>query len=222
MDLYPTICELAGLPIPEQPLAENENPDIQASGRALKGKSLKTVVNGTADSVRVGAVNLFERDGHSGYAYRTERYRYTEWVNDSGNVVDARELYDFKVDPLQTINLAGVSGYDALMYQYSVSMRKEFDDMKLSGTDIAADELQGSPTKDTMNGNQILPHLDGRMEDPDVHLEWPNAAGVTYNVLMKTNMLDAAWTTNQSDVVGSPIAIPADIPRGFYQIEVNE
>jgi len=219
MDLYPTLCEMAGLPIPEQPLAENEDPFAPASGRALKGQSLASVVSGSESSVRTGAVNLMSRDGHMGYAYRTDRYRYTEWV-DAG-AVQARELYDYQLDPLETVNLAGEAGYDALMYQYSKAMRKEFDDMKLSGSDIAAPELQGSPIKDTMNGNNMLPALDGSVLGTDVHLDWPDAVGSTYNVLMKTNLLDATWSTNQSGVVGSPTTVPADMQQGFFQIEVE-
>jgi len=47
-----------------------------------------------------------------GYAYRSERYRYVEWIQKDfykgerkGKVV-ARELYDYELDPEESTNLA--------------------------------------------------------------------------------------------------------------------
>jgi arylsulfatase A-like enzyme/lysophospholipase L1-like esterase len=216
IDLYPTLCELAGLPIPEQPLAENEAPTDPASGRSLKGQSLAGVVNGTDDSVRTGVVNLFRRSGHYGYAYRTDRYRYTEWVNGAGNVVAARELYDYVLDPMETVNLAGEPGYDALMYSFSVSMREEFEQMKLSAGDIAAAELQGSPVYDTTAGDLSLPGLGISGSE----VSWPDATGVTYNLMSRTNLLDLSWTVNQPGLIASPVVIPQAETQEFYQIHV--
>jgi arylsulfatase A-like enzyme len=220
MDIYPTLCELAGLPIPEQPLNENEAPADPASGRSLKGKSLAGVVNGSSSSVRYGAVNLFKRSGAFGYAYRTERYRYTEWI--SGGAIVAREFYDYVSDPMETVNLAGEPGYEALMYQFSISMREEFDQMKLSSGDLAASVLQGAPAE-TLPADRQLPELDGKVSGGDVELSWPDAAGVFYNILFKSNLLDAAWTTNQVLLPGSPVSVPLPAePQGFYRVEVAE
>ncbi len=216
VDLYPTLCEFAGFPIPEQPLAENEGPTSPASGRSLKGHSLASVVSGTAASVRTGVINLFSRNGHYGYAYRTDRYRYTEWVSTSGNTVSARELYDYLLDPMETVNLAGEPGYDALMYQFSQSMRKEFNDLKLSGSDIAATELQGSPVYDTTAGDLTLPGLGISGNS----ISWPDAAGVTYNLMSKTNLLDALWSTNQAGLSSSPVVVPQTEQQEFFRVEL--
>jgi len=217
MDIYPTLCEMVGLPIPEQPLAQLETPTTAASGRSLKGKSLAGVVNGTTNSVRTGAVNLFSRSGHNGYAYRTDRYRYTEWVNKASNVVAERELYDYVNDPLETVNLAGEPGFDALMYSFSVSMREEFEQMKLSAGDIAAAELQGSPVYNTTAGNLSLAGL-GISSD---EVSWPDATGVTYNLMSKTNLMDASWSTNQTGLTESPVVIPQTEQEEFYKVDVN-
>ncbi len=213
MDLYPTLCEMAGLPIPEQPLYQNEDPFDPASGRSLKGKSLAGVVNGTDDSVRTGAVNLFRR-GPYGYAYRTDRCRYTEWV--SGGVVVARELYDYELDPMETVNLAGEPGYDALMVQYSVSMREEFDQFKLDADDLAAPLLQNSPVYDTTAGNLSLAGLGISGNE----VSWPDATGVSYNLMSKTNLLDASWSTNQTGLSSSPVVVPQTEWQEFYQVHV--
>ena len=42
-----------------------------------------------------------------GYSMRTDRYRYTEWV-DRSRTARARELYDFRIAPTETVNLAGL------------------------------------------------------------------------------------------------------------------
>lgn len=220
VDIYPTLCELAGLPIPEQPLAENEAPTAPASGRALKGSSLIPMMNDPSVSLRTGALTLFSRNGAMGYSYRTERYRYIEWVDTGDNAIVARELYDYEVDPLETVNLAGEPGFDALMYQFSKSMRKELDDQKLGTSDIGATELQGSSAASAPT-NRILPTIGGGITGSNINLFWPDADGATYNILQKTNLLDSIWSTNQTDVTGSPATLPVDKESSFFRIEVS-
>jgi hypothetical protein len=41
-----------------------------------------------------------------GYSLRTDRYRYTAWVDPGKKEVVARELYDHANDPLETVNVA--------------------------------------------------------------------------------------------------------------------
>ena len=118
LDIYPTLCELAGLAIPEQPLS-----DTQPTGRPLKGKSLVPVLQDPNDSVRFGAYSHYGNPTF-GYAYRTERYRYVEWIRSTG-IVDVYELYDYKFDPYETVNLAPDADYALLVQQLSNSMRAD-------------------------------------------------------------------------------------------------
>ena len=118
IDLYPTLCELAGLPIPEQPLSTTE-----PTGRPLVGKSLLPILKDPAASVKGGAITHWGY-GVYGYAYRTERYRYIEWINNGGTVL-ARELYDYETDPMETVNLATSAEYKSLMKELSEAMRGE-------------------------------------------------------------------------------------------------
>jgi len=221
MDMYPTICELAGLPVPEQPLAQNEDPFDPASGRALKGKSLVPVMEDPDSNVRVGAITVFQRLGATGYSYRSERFRYIEWV--SGGSVVARELYDFVADPNETVNLAGVSGYEALMWHYSASMRKEMDDLGLSGSDIAANDLQGSPALNTTSGDLSLVGLTSSRSGTSFDIGWPRGAGWTYDVMFKTNLTDATWQpySGGSGVSGESFTVPANKAAEFFRIEVD-
>jgi arylsulfatase A-like enzyme len=111
LDIFPTLCDMADLPIPEQPLDQNRR-----TGRPLRGVSLIPVISGESKAVREGILSI-----KGNYAFRTERYRYIEQV--SGNRVVGRDLYDYKRDPLETINLAGKPEYEALVRQYSRAIR---------------------------------------------------------------------------------------------------
>ena len=97
IDVFPTMCEIAGLSIP----------------RDLQGVSLVPIINGTVSKIKNAALSQYPRNGKMGYAIRTDRYRYIEWrVGDykkskdyMHGKVDATELYDYKKDPLETKNL---------------------------------------------------------------------------------------------------------------------
>ena len=72
-----------------------------------------------------------------GYSFRTSQYRYTVWLNktllstDDINESDiiAEELYDYKNDPLETVNLVNDENY-LEVYKSSKQIAKEFFDSK--------------------------------------------------------------------------------------------
>jgi arylsulfatase A-like enzyme len=105
LDVYPTLCDLAGISIPEQ----------------CQGKSLVPVISGEKERVHHGVVTM--KRGSS-YAYRTDRYRYIEWVSKSGEVT-SRNLYDYEQDPLETVNVAGNPEYEQVVEQLAKTMREE-------------------------------------------------------------------------------------------------
>jgi arylsulfatase A-like enzyme len=219
VDIYPTLCELAGLPLPQQPLNEHEAPFDPAFGRALKGTSLVPVMQDPAVSLRTGALTVFRRDGAMGYAYRTARYRYVEWVDISSNTVVARELYDYEQDPLETVNLAARPDYGGLMYQYSVSMRTEMDNLKLSPADMACTELQGSPPLDTA-AEPYLVGLKASITGSDLEISWPDGEGWDYNVMTKSALTNAMWVVEQGGIPGDSAALVADESVAFFRVEL--
>jgi arylsulfatase A-like enzyme len=94
VDLYPTLCDLADIPIPEH----------------TEGQSLVPLLSDPSTSLKDAAFSQFRRrDGRTllmGYAMRTNRYRYVEWLDRRTREVLARELYDQQSDPQENTNLA--------------------------------------------------------------------------------------------------------------------
>ena len=93
VDIYPTLCELAGLPIPTGP-------------QPIDGVSLASVLKDPEHRVRDHAYHAYPRK-KLGRAIRTERYRMVQWAGIKGadSEVDY-ELYDYQTDPWETQNLA--------------------------------------------------------------------------------------------------------------------
>ena len=94
VDIYPTLSELADLPLPEQ----------------LEGTSFKPLLEDPKRAWKPAAFSQYprsEKGGLMGYSMRTDRYRFTVWVNDKDHTkVDAVELYDHQIDPQENINIA--------------------------------------------------------------------------------------------------------------------
>ncbi len=99
VDIYPTLSELAGLPLPAH----------------LEGISFKPLLENPKQPWKSAAFSQYPRTkGASGglslmgYSMRTDRYRFTEWVSRKNpSEVDAVELYDHVTDPQENENIAG-------------------------------------------------------------------------------------------------------------------
>jgi arylsulfatase A-like enzyme len=107
-DIYPTLCELAGLDAPDQP-----------GDLTLEGESLVPLMTGTSKHWKNTAFSQFQRDDMMGHTVRTERYRYTGWFKRTA-ILDPdteekepayEELYDYKTDPLETRSLVDDPDY---------------------------------------------------------------------------------------------------------------
>jgi len=92
VDLFATLSELAGLPIPPQ-----------------QGTSMVPVLGNPTRDWKTAAFSQFPREaGHRvmGRSIRTERYRYVEWTREATGEVLARELYDHATDAEENANVA--------------------------------------------------------------------------------------------------------------------
>lgn len=110
-DIFPTLCEITKVDLPD----------------GLSGRSLMPLIRGEEDHVRDGAITVFKSRGSIGYSYRTEQYRYTEWINKS-NKVAATELYDYEKDPLETKNLIDDPDYSRIIKRLSRQLREDGQD----------------------------------------------------------------------------------------------
>jgi GH35 family endo-1,4-beta-xylanase len=103
VDVFPTLCELAGVEEPKQ----------------LDGTSLVPLMNRTLQSVKEVAVSQYNRGKTMGYSFRSTQHRYTVWLKDGvksthavkESDIIAEEFYDYKLDPLETVNLMNNSRY---------------------------------------------------------------------------------------------------------------
>ena len=84
IDLYPTLCDLAGLPRPGQ----------------LDGRSLVPLLQDPGASVSEAAFSQFERrhEGRRlmGYSMRTDRFRYVEWLDRTSRELDPLHPADIR------------------------------------------------------------------------------------------------------------------------------
>jgi sialate O-acetylesterase len=106
LDIYPTLAELADLPV----------------GKQLEGRSLVPVLRDPARGHKPAAFTQQYRGKATGYSIRTERRRYTEWI-ENGRVI-ARELYDYAIDPGETMNLTAQSKHAEFARRLSRQLRK--------------------------------------------------------------------------------------------------
>ena len=114
LDVYPTLCELAGLSIPEH----------------VQGKSLVPLMRGETDKLHEAAISQMspgaKKGGVMGWTLRTPRHRYIEWRQAdlagedhtfTGKVL-ATELYDYDKDPLERENVAEQAAYAQVMREH--------------------------------------------------------------------------------------------------------
>jgi iduronate 2-sulfatase len=92
VDVYPTLCELAGLPA-------RDGLDGLSAAATLKSPDVQT---------RESVIHVYPRGERLGRAIRTKRFRMVEWKVPGADASDAEyELYDYEEDPLETVNIAG-------------------------------------------------------------------------------------------------------------------
>ena len=103
VDIYPTLCELAGLEVPEH----------------LEGVSFRNILfNPEAKSDGVAICQWY-----AGITTISEKWFYTEWVTDSDSSY-ARMLYDHKVDPDENLNISEDPLHAETIEALSAEMRR--------------------------------------------------------------------------------------------------
>jgi iduronate 2-sulfatase len=99
VDVYPTLSELAGLPVPGWLQGASAVPLVRQPDRPWKRGVFSQFLRRGRWVSRDGVETM-------GYSMRTERYHYVAWMNWATRRITARELYDLEADSLETTNLA--------------------------------------------------------------------------------------------------------------------
>ncbi len=107
VDIYPTLAELCGMEVPKH----------------CEGTSMVPLLRDPKRPWKTAAFSQYPRGRLMGYSMRTERYRYTEWLERKTRKVVARELYDHTVDPGENTNVAGRDENAAVLKNLSAMMK---------------------------------------------------------------------------------------------------
>jgi iduronate 2-sulfatase len=117
IDIFPTLCDLAGIAMPNfidgkslKPLMKNAKAIVKEFSVSQYPRS-----NATAENETVGKNNT----NAMGYSIRTKQYRYTIWMSNgfrssqafNKDLIIGTELYDYKNDPNETINVTNEKKY---------------------------------------------------------------------------------------------------------------
>jgi len=107
VDIYPTLCELAGLPLPAH----------------LEGASFARLLDTPAAPWKQAVFSQYPRGPQvMGYSMRTDRYRMTRWVKPDGTEL-ARELYDHQADPQENENVVDAPAHQALVAELTQQLQ---------------------------------------------------------------------------------------------------
>jgi arylsulfatase A-like enzyme len=90
IDIYPSLCELAGLPLPEH----------------LDGKSFVPEMKDPDNRFKDFAYSRY----HWGESIISDRYIYTEWTRKTGQLY-GRMLFDHAIDPKENVNVSEDPAY---------------------------------------------------------------------------------------------------------------
>ena len=107
VDIFPTLCDMCHLPPPSE----------------LEGSSLVPLLEQPNTPWKPAVFSQLKRGTINGYSMRTERYRYTEWGNNSNR---GKELYDYQTDPHETENIAPLTENAALVAQLSEQLKSGY------------------------------------------------------------------------------------------------
>lgn len=146
LDLFPTLCDLAGLPIPETVEGKSLLPAIEAPGAAIR-PALHFAYRGVQRAVRVGRHKLIE------YAVGEKRYT---------------QLFDLEADPHEMVNLADETEHAetvaSLRHQLS-RWQSELGDKQEAGKQFW--EHRRRPTHERSHGSRSPAHAgDSRCPAP--------------------------------------------------------
>lgn len=107
VDMYPSLADLCGLPVPAAAEGTSFAPLLETPGRPWKK----------------AAFSQYHRGGYKGYSIRTGRWRLVEWTKPKGGAEPVYELYDEQADPQENVNLAGRPEHAATVKELAAMLK---------------------------------------------------------------------------------------------------
>lgn len=108
VDLYPTLCELAGLSVPFH----------------TQGKSFAKMFSQESYKAKT---HLFARSNLNGETILNDRYSYTEFFDNKGQL-SGRMLFDLRLDPDETRNVVNDAKYIQVVQEMSALLRRHMEE----------------------------------------------------------------------------------------------
>ena len=109
IDLYPTLCELSGIPVPQH----------------VQGKSLVPLLEKPDQPWKEAVFSRY----HYGDAVITEKYIYTEYKRDS---IESAMLYDLEKDPAENMNVVDQPAYQKVVKD----LNKQLQEVSTTSLDL--------------------------------------------------------------------------------------
>jgi len=111
VDIFPTICQLAGVSLPFH----------------LQGESFKNIIRDPKNTFKE---EIFYRFNNA-ETMVTKEYSYTEWFDNNTGEVNARMLYNRQKDPEENTNIAGLSENKKIVDQLSDKLHKHINSREI-------------------------------------------------------------------------------------------
>jgi arylsulfatase A-like enzyme len=198
VDIYPTLCELAGVDLPEH----------------LQGRSMTPLMKDPEAPFKEAAFSRY----HGGEAVRTDKYLYAEWKSGS------RMLYDHSRDPDENVNIADQPEYKEVVESHSALLAQHREKHAEIVGAVAAEDKQApanaSPAwrrgtfklKDAIVGEAYVSYVNWAASDSDSDsLQYAMVSGPEW-----INMTNAVY----GKVEGTPSE--SDLGPNTFKVTVSD
>lgn len=199
VDIYPTLCELAGLELPIH----------------LQGKSLVATME-DPDAIHKKAI--FGRY-HNGETVRTERFQYSEWNNGD------KMLYDHKRDPNEDVNVVANPKYAKVAESLAMALVKHREKIAYDeGTNL--EELDqpdnSAPTwnKSMFNQNETRQPVATVGDEYQAYVNW-RVKDAESDRLTYAKVSGPAWLKMSNAKLGRLTGTPTKSDRGINEFVLS-
>jgi len=213
IDIFPTLADLAGLPVPAGLDGLSQKPVLQDPARSVKDAAFTEIDHDV------------ERDGKTvsvrGRAVRTDRWRYVEW-GDNGS--EGVELYDHDNDPMDFYNLASNAVYAAVADEHHQLIAEQWG--LTDSVCLLTYDFSDAPTSSKVDPGYVADSVSAsditESGDPDgggTSPELTNFSGASLNI--KRNSLNTTLADFSDYLTFTATAAGQTIDPSYLEIRFN-